>query len=179
MDVEECIPSRRSVRAYQDKEVPEGEIRKILKAGAMAPSAKNLEPVRYIVITDKEKIKELSGKVKEKLKHLGGKYKERAETEEDIVFYGAPLLILLVGNREKWTRIDCALAAENMMLQARGMGLGSCYIGFMNKIEDERETLESLGIEEGQELYSPLIFGYPEEWPQDKEREPEVQNWIK
>ena len=101
MEFEECIFSRRSVRAYQDKEVPEGDIRKILKAGAMAPSAKNLQPVRYIVITNKEKIKELSGKVKEKLKQLGGKYEERAETEEDIVFYGAPLLVLLVGNREK------------------------------------------------------------------------------
>ena len=179
MEVEECIFSRRSVRAYQDKEVPEGDIRKILKAGAMAPSAKNLQPVRYIVITNKEKIKELSGKVKEKLKQLGGKYEERAETEEDIVFYGAPLLVLLVGNREKWTKVDCALAAENMMLQARDMGLGSCYIGFMNKIGDDRETLGALGIEEDQELYCPLIFGYPEEWPQEKERDPEVQNWIK
>ncbi|MFP3950261.1 MAG: nitroreductase family protein [Candidatus Micrarchaeia archaeon] len=179
MEVEECILSRRSVRAYQDKTVAEEDIQKILKAGAMAPSAKNLQPVRSIVITNKEKIKELSGKVKEKLKQLGGRYKEKAETEEDIVFYGAPLLILLVGNREKWTKVDCALAAENMMLQARAMGLGSCYIGFMNKIGDDQETLGTLGIEENQELYCPLIFGYPEGWPQEKEREPEVQNWIK
>ncbi len=179
MEAEECILSRRSVRAYQDKAIAEEEIKKILKAGAMAPSAKGIHPVRYIVITNKDKIKELSGKVKEALSAEGGKYAERAKTDEDIIFYGAPLLILLVGDKEKWTKTDCALSAENMMLQAQDMGLGSCYIGLMNRIGDDRETLGTLGIEGDQELYCPLIFGYPEEWPQEKEREPKVQNWIK
>ncbi|MBD3397719.1 nitroreductase family protein [Candidatus Micrarchaeota archaeon] len=178
MEVEDCILSRRSVRTYQDKAIQEEDIQKILKAGAMAPSAKGIHPARYIVITNKEKIKELSGKVKEKLKQGGGKYAERAEKEEDIIFYRAPLLILLVGDREKWTKIDCALAAENMMLQARALGLGSCYIGLMNKIGGDRETLSALGMEEEQELYCPLVFGYPAQWPHPKTREANVQKRI-
>ena len=178
MELEECIQSRRSVRNYQDKPVPEEDIQKLLKAGAMAPSARNLQPVRYILITNKEKIRELSGKVKEALMPLGEKYGKRAKSEEDLIFYGAPLLILLVGDKEKWTKNDCALAAENMMLQAHELGLGSCYIGLMNKIGDDRETLSSIGIEEGQELYCPLIFGYPTQWPPSKTRDANVQKRI-
>lgn len=178
MEVEECILSRRSVRSYQGKPVPEEDTQKILKAGAMAPSSRNRQPVRFIVITNKEKIKELSKKVKEKLCLLGDKYSERGKSEEDVIFYGAPLLILLVGDREQRTGGDCELAAENMMLQARELGLGSCYIGLMNKIGDDRETLESLGIEEGQELYCPLIFGYPTQWPPPKTRDAIVQKRI-
>jgi len=178
MELEECITHRRSVRSYQDKPVPEEDIQKLLKAGAMAPSARNLQPVRYIVITNKEKIKELSGKVKEALMPLGEKYGKRAESEEDLIFYGAPLLILLVGDKEKWTKNDCALAAQNMMLKGHELGLGSCYIGLMNKIGDDRETLSSLGLEEDQELYCPLIFGYPTQWPTVKTRDPVLQKRI-
>lgn len=178
MEVEECILSRRSVRNYQGKPVPEADVQKILKAGAMAPSSRNRQPARFIIITNKEKIQELSVKVKRALSSLGEKYEEKIKTEEDTIFYGAPLLILLVGDREQRTGGDCELAAENMMLQARGLGLGSCYIGLMNKIGDDRETLESLGIEKSQELYCPLIFGYPAQWPPQKTRDAKVQKRI-
>ena len=178
MELEECITHRRSVRSYQDKPVPEEDIQKLLKAGAMAPSSQNRQPVRFIVITNKEKIQELSVKVKQALSSLGGKYGERANTEEDTIFYGAPLLILLVGDREKRTSGDCELAAENMLLQAYNLGLGSCYIGLMNKIGEDRETMKSVGLEESQKLYCPLIFGYPTQWPTVKTREPIVQKRI-
>lgn len=178
MEVEECILSRRSVRSYQDKPVPEEDIQKLLEAGAMAPSSRNRQPVRFIIITNKKTISGLSEKVKKALFSLGGKYAEKAETKEDSIFYGAPLLILLVGDRERRTAGDCDLAAENMMLQARALGLGSCYIGLMNKIGDDRETLASLGVEEAQELYCPLIFGYPSQWPPQKTREAIVQKRI-
>jgi nitroreductase len=178
MELEECIMNRRSVRSYQGKPVPEEDIQKILKAGAMAPSSQNRQPVRFVIITNKEKISELSEKVKRALSSLGGKHAERGSTEEDTIFYGAPLLILLVGDREKRTSGDCDLAAENMLLQARGLGLGSCYIGLMNKIGDDRETLASLGIEKEQELYCPLVFGYPTQWPPPKTRDANVQKRI-
>ncbi len=180
MELEKCIMGRRSVRSYQDKPVPEEEIKKILKAGAMAPSAMNRESPQYIVITNKEKIRELSDKVKDKagVIGLGAKIAEKMKVKEDVIFYGAPLLVLLVGDKEKWTAIDCALAAENMMLRAYGLGIGSCYIGFMNFIGDERETLKSIGIKDSQELYCPLIFGYPKDWPGPKTREPKIQKRI-
>jgi nitroreductase len=180
MELEECILSRRSVRNYKDKPIPEEDIQKLLKAGAMAPSAMNRQPVRFIVITNKEKIRELSGKVKEKAGILGfgAKLAEKAKLSEDVIFYGAPLLILLVGDTEDWTKVDCVLAAQNMMLQGYDLGLGSCYIGYMTMLADDRETLRSLGVKDDQSLYCPLIFGYPNQRPHPKTRDANVQKRI-
>ena len=179
MELEKCINGRRSVRSYQDKPVSKEDIAKILKAGVMAPSSRNRKPWKFIVITNKEKIREISAKVKSALRLLGGKFGERAESEEDVIFYEAPLLILIVAEEEpKSTLIDCVLAAENMMLEGYNLGLGSCYIGLMNKMEEDSVYLKTLGINENQKLYCPLIFGYPTVWPQPKDRKPIIQKRI-
>ena len=79
MEVEKAIIGRRSVRDYLDKDVPEEVLEQILKAGAMAPSAMDKQPCRFIVIQDKKLIKELSDKVKQKAGVLGmaGRLAER------------------------------------------------------------------------------------------------------
>jgi len=110
---------------------------------------------------------------------LGGIYKERGESSEDVIFYEAPLLILIVAEEtSKSTLIDCVLASENMMLEGYNLGLGSCYIGLMNKMGDDSDYLKTLGINENQTLYCPLIFGYPKVWPEPKDREPQIQKRI-
>ncbi|MEM4272366.1 MAG: nitroreductase family protein, partial [Candidatus Bilamarchaeaceae archaeon] len=120
-------------------------------------------------------------KVKQKLvaEGMGKKLAERAKMNADAIFYGAPLLILIVAEKSAWSEADCNLAAQNMMLRAYDLGLGSCYIGYMNRLREDRETLRELGIKDNQELYCPLIFGYPKRWPEPKEREPEIQKRIK
>lgn len=180
METEKAILGRRAVRDYEGKPVPEEIIQKILKAGAMAPSAMGVHPCRFIVITDKAKIKEVSGKVKDKagLLGFGARLAERAKIMEDVIFYGAPLLILIVAEKSDWAGTDCALAAQNMMLQAYDLGLGSCFIGFATLIKDDRETLRSLGLKDNQVLYCPLIFGYPKKWPKAKDQEAVVQKTI-
>jgi len=50
MEVEEAIRSRRSVRAYQDREVEEDKLRRVLEAGRLAPSARNLQDWRFVVV---------------------------------------------------------------------------------------------------------------------------------
>jgi len=177
METGKAILGRRSVRDYQDKPVPEEVVQKILKAGAMAPSAMGVHPCRFIVITDRKRIKELSGKVKDKAGILGfgARLAELAKIKEDVMFYGAPLLILIVAEKSDWAPTDCALAAQNMMLQAYDLGLGSCFIGFATMLKDDKETLRSLGIKDNQMLYCPLIFGYPKGWPKPKDQEPIVQ----
>jgi len=180
METEKAIHGRRSVREYQDKLVPEEIIQKILKAGAMAPSAMDSQQCRYIVITDKAKIRELSDKVKIRAGALGlgMRFAERMKLKEDVIFYGAPLLIIIVAEKGDWASIDCSLATQNMMLQAYDLGLGSCFIGFATMLKDDRETLRGLGIKDSQEIICPLIFGYPKEWPHPKSREAKVQKRI-
>lgn len=181
MELTECIMGRRAIRSYEDKTVPEEIIGKLLKAGAMAPSAMDRQPARYIVITNKEAIREFSDKVKEKagLLGFGARLAERAKVKKDVIFYGAPLLILIVSQKGDWEKTDCALAAQNMMLRAYDLGLGSCFIGFANLAKDNREALRKLGVEDSQELQCALVFGYPAETPHKKEREAKVQNRIK
>ena len=183
MDIEECIKGRRSVRNYLDKPVEKEKIEKLLNAGSMAPSAMNRQPCRFTVIESKEKIKELSDKTKKNLGllGLGLNIAEIIKVKEDIIFYNAPLLIIISAPKEKdgWGKIDSALATENMMLAAYGMGLGSCYIGFARSLNNEKEVLKELGIPEDYEIISPLIFGYPKEWPRHKEKKLKILKWIK
>ena len=181
METEKAILGRRSVRGYEPKTVPEEVIQQILKAGAMAPSAMGREPCRFIVIEDRKKIREISDKVKDKagLLGFGARMAERAKVMEDAIFYGAPLLIFVVAEKNEWATIDCSLAAQNMMLRAYDLGLGSCFIGFATLLKDEKETLRGLGIKDNQELYCPLIFGYPKEWPHQKDREAKIQKRIR
>jgi len=181
METEKAILGRRAVRDYQDNAVPDAVIKEILKAGAMAPSAMDAQPCHFIVITDRAKIRELSDKVKDNAGALGlgAKLVERMKLKEDVIFYGAPLLILIVADMKRdWSIIDCSLAAQNMMLRAYDLGLGSCFIGFAAMLKDDRETLSSLGVKDSQMAFCPLVFGYPTEWPEPKVREAKVQKTI-
>lgn len=177
MDITECIKGRRSVRGYLDKPVEKEKIEKLLEAGAMAPSAMNVQPWRFTVITDRKEIRELSDKTKKSVGALGLglRVAEMVKVKEDVIFYGAPLLIIISANKDsKWAKIDCGLAAQNMFLVAYSMGLGSCYIGFACSLNNDKEVLKELGISKDDEIISPLIFGYPKEWPKPKERTPKV-----
>jgi len=181
METEKAIFGRRSVREYQNKPVPEDVIAKLLKAGAMAPSAMDAQPCRFIVITGRARIRELSDRVKSRMGALGlgARIAERMKLKEDVIFYGAPLLVFIAAEKGDMRTVDCALAAQNMFLRAYDLGLGSCFIGFaIWGLKDDRETLRALGITDSQDLVCPLIFGYPKAWPHEKSREAKVQKRI-
>ena len=177
MELEKAINGRRSVREYQDKEVPESSVKELLSAGAMAPSAMNKQPCHFIVISSQKKMGELSEKVKSIL-GMEERLAQRMKSKEDVIFYSAPLLIAIVAEKNDWAAADTSLAAQNMMLRAYDLGLGSCFIGFANSLNRDRETLRSLGMEDSQEIFCPLIFGYPKAWPAPKIREAKIQKRI-
>ena len=154
METEKSISGRRSVRNYLETLVQADVLEKILKAGAMAPSAMDKQPCRFIIISDREKISQLSGIVSEKIATSGllPGFGGRMKSDLDVIFHGAPLLILVVAEKSEWAAIDCALAAQNMMLQAYALGLGSCFIGFARIILDSK-SLEEVGVAKTQELY--------------------------
>lgn len=181
-EVLNAIYGRRSIRKYENKPVPEDVVETILKAAAYSPSAMNRQPWRFIVIEDREKIKELSGKVKKQMGLLGYalKFSEIIRSHEDTVFYEAPLLILVcTGKDDKWGHINCGIVAQTMFLAAYSLGLGSCYIGFANTLNNDIETLKELKVPEGYEIVAALIFGYPAENKETPQRNPKIINWIK
>ncbi|MDD1751551.1 MAG: nitroreductase family protein [Methanotrichaceae archaeon] len=185
MELDVCIIGRRSIRRYEDKAVPKEVIDKLLEAGVWAPSGMNAQPWRFVVIENRESIDRLSRKTKEILVNgqWPSNYKEAFKSEKDVIFYGAPLLILMcILKKEDWRMInllDCGLAAENMFLKAYQEGLGSCFIGFACFLNQDPELLAEIGIPKDHELIAPMIFGYPAEKPVSRPREAKILNWIK
>jgi len=175
----EAIKNRRSVREYEDTGLPRGDIDLLLDAAAWAPSAMNRQPVRFVVIQNKELLKKLSSRVKELAKVHKPEHKFR--DLNDPIFYSAPVLIILCAEKDnKWAEIDCAIAAQNMMLAAYSIDIASCYIGFACLLNEDKETKKELGIPEGHKIIAPIIFGKAMgEYPMPKPRNaPDILNWI-
>jgi nitroreductase len=142
MDVYEAIEKRRSIRNYEPTPVPEEKLEKILDAARLAPSANNLQPRHFIVVTNPEKRKALSGGIDARfLKHT-------------------PVVIVACGDEKtapEWYAIDVAIAVENMVLAATGEGIGTCWIGSF----DENQVQDTLKIPKNLRVIVLLAVGYP------------------
>jgi nitroreductase len=77
------------------------------------------------------------------------------------LFYGAPVLVLVLAAPGVVEEYDCALAAENMMLAAHSLEIGSCWVGLAKHLGEDVEFLREVGVPEGHKLIAPIIFGYP------------------
>ena len=142
MDTFEAILARKSVRAYEPKPVPKEVLEKILEAGLMAPSAGNIKPWRFIVVTDADKRNVIS----------------RGPFAKFVT--QAPVVIVACGDSKasaKWHVVDVSIAVENMVLAATSLGLGTCWIGGF--IENEVRKL--LEIPEQFKIVVLLSVGYP------------------
>ena len=182
----ENMKSRRSVRSYLDKIPPRRLIEEILEAGRFAPSALNKQPWEFIVITNKELINELSCAIRKAIRKLfilspilrlisrqlrdertASAIRKTATSKLDTVFYNAPVLIFIVSNQSnKWVGTNCALVAQNMMLAAHSLGIGSCFIGRGLMLGDKR-LLKKIGLRRGYKIYATLSFGYAKELPKN------------
>lgn len=169
-EVLRAVYQRRSVRNYRLDAVPDDAIKEIIRAGTFAPSAMNSQPWRFVVIRNRETIKKLSDKAKE-LWVEQSKNMQSLELQRlaDMIsrpnynlFYNAPLLIMIFADTSGFMpQVDCSLAAENMMLAAWSLGLGSCYIGLAQPLERVTSMMKELGVSEKYRLVSSLIFGFP------------------
>ncbi len=127
MDAIKSIYTRRSVRKYTDKEIPKDIIEKILKAGFSAPSAANQQPWHFIIIDEKNILNKIPG------------FHKRAEF---ITKAKKAILVCADKKLEKFKNywpVDCSAATENMLIAARALGLGSCWVGIFpqeNRIKE-------------------------------------------
>ncbi len=127
MDVFKAIKSRRSVRAYQDKDIPDETLAQILEAARLVPSARNLQGYKFVVIKDKEKIKQI------------------AEINKMPFVVQAPVVLLCVstGLENKYHLIDLAIAVDHITLAAWGLGVGSCWIGGIGASEELAKVIDA------------------------------------
>lgn len=110
MAIVPAIKKRHSIRQYLNKDVPQKLLDEVLKAAMFSPSAKNLRPWEFVVVRDTKQFLGLTP------------YTRSLET--------APVAIVIMADKDKshhWVE-DCSIAAENIMLQATALGLGSCWV---------------------------------------------------
>jgi nitroreductase len=163
------IYQRRSVRNYSEKEVPDETIKEIIRVGTYAPTAMNQQPWRFVVVKNRQLIEEYDDRAKKAFlsayKDTDNpdlvRYVQHLSKPTTRLFYGAPVLILVFASPDVINEHDCALAAENMMLAAQSLGIGSCWIGLAAGLGYDVEFLKEVGVPEGHKLIAPLIFGYP------------------
>ena len=188
-DVFKNIFDRRSVRDFLPDSVPDHVIRELIAAGTYAPSAVNKQPWRFVVIKNRALMKKLSEKAKElwMAKDTSAANPEIIKLANMVsrpgydIFYNAPLLVMIFAHPDAFSpQIDCALAAENMMLAARSLGMGSCWIGLASPLGLVPGIMNELGVPDGRKLVGSLIFGLPANPKQKapKRDEDVILNWI-
>lgn len=181
MELDACIQGRRSVRAYRDEPVSDALVEEVIRAGTWAPSGMNRQPWKFIVIEDKRMIKYVSEETKKAVSARIPSMAAQFSTEKDIICYNAPVLIFICTPIDKQSGeinlLDSVLAAENMFLKAFDLGLGSCYMGFINFLSDD--VLRKAGVPEGYEMQVPLVIGHPKTKPVPGKRNKANIAWIK
>ncbi len=158
MAVIDAIRKRYSCRAYQDKSVEQDKLDCILEAARLAPSARNTQDWRFVVITDKAIKSKVAG-----------------TTNRPEVFEKAGAIIAACSNSDEIMRcgqaigpIDVSIALEHISLQAADLGLGTCWIGSF----DADKVRQILEIPEGIAIIELMTVGYPADSKPEPKREP-------
>jgi len=166
----EIIKARKSIRAYKDEPLPKDVVDSLLEAAKHAPSARNLQPLEYKVITSKTLIGKLSEGIAAAMQQEGMPLKGPPGAKPNF-FYGAPLLIIVTAPKDDmWAMPDAALAVQNIMLYATSISLGSVFIGMAKLIEKDKDLLKLLHIADNMSIVAAVVCGYPAEDPEPKEK---------
>jgi nitroreductase len=171
-DTLDLIISRQSDRKYSDKPIENEKLERIVEAGRMAPSACNAQPWKFIVVTDQKLVLKVAEAASAKLIGMNSFVAQ------------APVILVIV--REKpnmsskvgatiknkdYSLIDIGIATENICLQTKAEGLGSCIIGWF----DERQLRKLLNIPKSKRVELIITLGYSLSDQREKRRKPSAE----
>lgn len=176
MELFELMKHRRAIRRFEAKQIEEEALQQILEAGLYAPSAGGRQGVIFAVCQEQEVNRRL-GKIKRANSKprmaTGDSYvsREQPSIADDPnltnAFYDAPTVITMFAPKNfLFAAEDCAVAAENMMLAADALGIGSCYIGqgwTAFAAPYGQEILKKWDIRTDYYAVMQLLLGYPRE----------------
>jgi nitroreductase len=163
------IISRRTIRKFKQKSIPRAVLKKLINAARLAPSAANLQPLRFITITDKD----ICAKVFVHLRWAGyiaplGKPKP----DKRPVAYIA-VLLNKIKTQLRYAAYDAGAAVENILLAAWEQGIGCCWMQAIDRIKIK----EILNISRDFKLDSIIALGYRDESPVVEEFRGSVKYW--
>jgi len=167
MDVYDAMRQRRSVRSFEDRDIPDEVLERILNAGVLAPTGRNLQEWKYVVVRD------------------AGAKELLADASEQPFVATARAIVALVSldpDRQMYCGIpagavDCAIVIDHMTLAAVAEGLGSCWIGHF----DQDKCRDILDIPAPAKIIEMLVLGYPGDTAGQKKRKTldELACWEK
>lgn len=160
MDTIQAIKTRVSTRQYSDQEISEQDLQTILEAGMSGPSCVNARDWSFIVVRDTETLN--------KMADANGRPAEPLRTAKLGILICGDLERAFSGAPDYWV-VDGSIAAQNMILAAHALGIGSVWLGTwpqMNRVEKQTELF---GLPETQIPHSIIAFGYPAA-PSNKEK---------
>lgn len=157
MRVKEAIEGRRSIRKYSNKPVEDTKLKLVLEAGRLAPSARNNQDWRFIVVRDPE--------LKKKLMTAANNQEFVGTADSIIVGCGTKTDYVMRCGQTAYP-IDVAIAMTQMTLQAVELELGTCWVGSFY----QDQVKELLGIPEDVMVVQLLTLGYPESVPESRPR---------
>ena len=183
----EAILARRSVRAYTQDKVGHNAVQTLLEAAVRAPTAMQEEPWAFVVIQNQQVLKQLSDRAKpifiEEVRHRNAQGTSHSFQHFDKpdfdVFHGANTLVVICAKPSGlFVVADCWLAAENLMLAACDMRLGTCVVGSVASVLNIRKVKSELGIPDEYAAIAPIIVGVPsEETAPTSRKEPLILSW--
>ena len=162
MEAMENLLTRRSCRNYKSEQVPDELLDKVLEAGTFAASGMNRQSTYLVAVRDKE--------TRDLLSKINGEVIGR----EGDPFYGAPCVVVVLVEPERYTAVeDGSLVMGNLMQAAYDIGLGSCWIHRARQMfesEEGKVLLRKWGLREDLIGVANCILGYPDEVPAPKPR---------
>lgn len=159
MSVLEIIRGRRSVRRYKGDPVPEETLSRVLEAARLAPSAKNLQPWKFVVVRDRATKAALAKAA------FGQTFMSEADVIIAACGYPERAYPRQGGFMNSWP-IDVAISFEHLVLQAVEEGLGTCWIGAFQ----EAEAKAALGVPDEVRVMAMTPLGWPAETPPPRAR---------
>lgn len=192
LDIFQVVRARRAVRAYSPEVIDEPTIHTLLDAAVQAPTAVHLEPWAFTIVQDRATLGRISDRAKALL--TAGVAHSRPDRGPGTVaerhlalltdpgfniFYDAGTLIVICARPlGPFVTADCWLAAENFMLAACGLGLGTCVIGLAVAALNTPEVKAELAIPSDVTAVAPIIVGVPSSPPPPVSRKaPVILSW--
>lgn len=172
--LEHFLKSRRSVRAYKEEPVEKEKLLKLIDIARYAPSGHNAQPVHWLIIEEREKVKQLAQLSIDWLRGLINTNPDLAGMLQaevlartwdygiDIITRGAPHLIFAHAQKDSVPMGDCTIALTYLELAAHSMGLGACWAGFIQAAALYSPAVaEVVQLPEDHVSFGVMMIGYP------------------
>ena len=158
------IMQRRSIRAFQPKQVKDSDLELMLECAVNAPSACNMQSWHFTVIQEPEIIKYLNDTAVEQLLKSRNDVFSKFGTKGMDLLYGAPTLIIVSGSKKGVDPLaDCSAAVQNMLICAQSLGVGTLWNGLINHAFYSQQAREKARIPDGYTPYFGVAAGYAKE----------------